>query len=770
MADAIQLSQALGLDPQLTALLVARGITTEQQARAFLHPDKTQMLSAEGICNIGSAAERIKQALTLHEKILVFGDYDCDGICATAILTHFLRSQGGEVVYFIPKREQGYGLSEKTVEYVVEKHLPDLMITVDCGIASVYEVELAQDLGVDVIVTDHHELQEAIPDCIVVDPKLGDCEGLRDICGAAVAMKLVEAIADKTTADQYLDLAALATVADVVPLLGENRIITACGLALLQNSARKGLRALIKSADLESVKAEDIGFRIGPRINALGRMNEDTDVVELLLTDEDFVVREVVEKVNSANLARQTLTKQLVRQAYDKLVEFDLAANPVIVLWDDKWESGVLGLVASKLCHDFYRPVILLTDIGDCYRGSARSIPQVNIFECLQATEQKLLAFGGHKAAAGMSISKDNLAAFSAAINEYVRMHYGVGFTRPMGLDMMLSKQTATNEFYRQLSMLEPFGEGFPAPVFGVDSEQCRFSRIGDSHHIKCRLNNECDVVAFGQDYLLDALATGVRYTFRCQLSRRTFQNRDYLQLQVDEATLQDISAIHDTPVLFGDYLKTILYPPKEVGTRSSSLQKEVRSLSAPTGTLFVAYCAQSVQGLRSALQACGKENLLLRYCVGDVPPNPLNTLVVDPVDPAQWQYYSSVVFLDAPLSKGYLAYVGSKAPSPELVLLGVYAYQEQMAALHLDEIAIRRTLVAIARWQGRCRTLGDLCMQLQSEGLSIIDAYAHFYIAYELGLVKVGEHFALSVQSGDLALDRSRVYKVLRVMQTRNV
>ena len=769
MATTKELAAALGLQENIAALLVARGLDDIEVARRFLHPDKADMVPADHIANMASAASRLQQALADHEKILIFGDYDCDGICATAILTDYLRRRGGDVVYHIPRREAGYGLSETAVEQVVERYLPDLMVTVDCGIASADETEYAQDLGVDVIVTDHHEPQEVLPTCLVVNPKLGDDPALRDLCGAAVALKLVEQMAGKAVADTYLDLAALATVADVVPLLGENRIIVSYGLQMLQNSTRKGLRALVRSCELESVTAEDIGYRLAPRINALGRMNDETDVVELLLTDEDFVVRQLVEKVNAANTARQTLTKQLAQQAYAKLADYDLANNPVIVLWDPNWESGVLGLVAAKLCREFYRPVILLTDIGDCYRGSARSIPEVNIFQALTACERRLLAYGGHKAAAGLSIARDNIDAFIAQLNAYVLATYGNGFVSPVGQDLVLTRQIVTNAFFRQLSLMAPFGEGNPAPRFAISTTECRLNRIGDTHHVKCKLNGDAELVAFGYDYLLDALAMGAQYWLYCELSKRTFQNRDYLQLGVFDARVADIEALRDTSAAFGNYLKTILYPPREVGTRTSNLDKELDALQGPSGTLFVAFCVQSVRRFWQSVQQHGKQDMVAATYFGVVPHNPLNAVVVSPTDPAQWQYYSSVVFLDAPLGTGYLAYVGTKAPNPELVLLGNYAYTDRIAALHLDLASVQATLAGIARWQGRCHSLGDLCLLLQSEGHDIADAYAHFYIVYELGLVKVGSNFALSVLGTDIHLPQSRVYKVLSIIQSRN-
>ena len=764
-----EFANALGLHEDIAALLQKRGIDTVESAMRFLYPKKEDMIPADHIANMAEAADRIKTAIAQNERILIFGDYDCDGISATAILTIYLKSVGAEVYYHIPRRADGYGLSETAIEQVVERYLPDLLITVDCGITSCIEVEYAQDLGVDVIVTDHHEPQDELPSCTIVNPKLGNDEGLRNICGAAVAMKLVEALAGKEVADQYLDLAALATVADVVPLLGENRTIVYYGLQLLQNNARNGLRALIKSCDLEEVTSSDIGFRIAPRINALGRLNDDADVVELFLTDDDFVVRELVEKIAAANTARQTLTKQLVNQAYSKLQSYDLAQRRVIVLWDDKWEAGVLGLVASRLASDFYRPVVLLANIGDCYKGSARSIAGVNIFAALQGVEHRMIAFGGHTGAAGMSVKAEQLKAFADELNDYVCANYPADVFVPEHKADFVYNKTMQADFFADLARLEPFGEANPAPKFVVHSDDCRLTRIGDTEHVKCRMNDAVEVIAFGGQYLLSAAAVGAGFDYYCDCAKRVYQNRAYMQLSVSEVVTAGTARMRDSAPAFGAYLKTVLYPAKEVGTRVSTLEKEVADLSGKHGVLFVSFGVDSARELIQALTKADKYNMLGRIAVGRTESNPLHTLLVSPQDATGWQYYSSIVFLDAPLSRGYLAWVGSKAPDPELVLLPHYAFLDRIRALHLDAADVEQTLRGIRRIEpSKYRTIDELCMQMQSLGYDVADMYAHFYILFELGVISVGTGFRLQFRNGTIDLTQSRVYQNLCKLRER--
>ncbi len=765
-----ELANRLGIDPAIAGLLADRGIDTEAKAAAFLYPSFDHSIGGETILNMTAAAERIKQAVEEGESILIFGDYDCDGISATSALTLFLRSLGATVNYFIPRRADGYGLSEKTVEKVVEQYLPDLMITVDCGITAHDEVEYAMDLGVDVIVTDHHEPQDVLPECIVVDPKLGEDTRLKDLCGAGVVYKLIEVMAGREVAKSYLDIVSLATVADVVPLLGENRLIVSYGLKLLSDCHRKGLKALIKSCDLDkSVTSGDIGFRIAPRINALGRLNDDADVVELLTNEDDFVIKQLVERVGNANTIRQTLTKKMLDSAHAKLADYDLVSRPCIVLWDEEWETGVLGLVASKLATEFNRPVVLLGSVGDCYKGSARAGCDVNIFEALKAVEQYMVAFGGHKAAAGMTVSKQTVEHFATALCDHIKQTYAWDtFVPHPRYDIEVPRDRLNKAFFAQLQLLEPFGEGNPTPKIKINTLDVKLTLSG-TDHVKSRLNAEADMMAFGSTYLLDAASMGVGYDLGCEAQMKVFNNREYVQFNAQTALLTHLEGLRDSAPAFGNYLKTILYAPKDVGIRKSTLDKEIADLTPTSGVLFVAWSKGGVDRLTEALDRAGKRAYLTDYSVGRTPINPLNGLVIAPTSIEGWQYRSGIVFLDAPLSTGYLAWVGSHAPNPELVILPSYAYGSQIESLHLDQGSIEKTRMAL--WGLSVVKIGsidELCMRLTQEGIATADAYAHFYILYELGLIVVGQGFTRQMKQGELSLQASRVWVTLNKLQKR--
>lgn len=760
-----ELAKALGVSQPIAQLLIGRGLDTVEKAKAFLYPTKEDMLPASSIAQMEDAAKRIRQAIDEGEKILIFGDYDCDGICATSILTLYLRKEGADVEYFIPRREDGYGLSEQQVERVVGTYYPDLLITVDCGITSCAEVEYAMDLGVDVIVTDHHEPQEDIPECIVVNPKLGNEPALASLCGAGVALKLVEALSDRETANEYLDICALATVADVVPLLGENRIIVKYGLELINSTPRAGIAALVKSCELSKVTSTDIGFRIAPRINALGRVNDDADVVSLFVSDEPFVIREMVNKVASANTERQNRTNEMVKQAYQQLQSYDLMTRRAIVLYDERWEPGMLGLVASRITQEFFRPTIILTNVGGTLKGSARSIPGVNIFQTLQCASQFLTGFGGHSGAAGMSMLPANLRLFTEELCHILDAYDDSVFVPKLDYDLVIQRDTVTKGFFKELAMLEPFGEGNPVPKLMIDTADLHLQRVGTAH-VKCKLNSDAELMAFNSDYLMTAESMDIPCTLVTEASERTFANRDYIQLTPRESEIAGVETMRDSALAFGTYLKTILFAPKEVGIRTSTVDKEISHLKGTRGTLFIAYSKEGVDAFLGACKAQGKLHLIKRYAVGEIQENPLNTLLIAPTSCANMAYFSSIVFVEAPLSKGYLANVGAHAPSPELVICERYAFMTHVKSVSLDvdrmQIALR--LIGTAH----VKNLTELVAYLVAQGVSTVDAYAHFYICYELGNVKVGDGFALSVANPTINVDASRVYKTLDALKRR--
>jgi len=474
-----------------SALLRLRGIGTEEEARRFLSPSPEGLHDPFLLSGMEKAVRLIRGAIAAGERIMIFGDYDADGVCAVSVLLETLTELGAQVSFRLPSRHaDGYGLNEGAVREIAEK--ASLLITVDCGVSNAAEVALAKSLGLTVIVTDHHQLPAELPPAdAVLEPLLGDypCPHL---CGAGVALKLCQALQGPEGLLKRLDLAAIATVADVVPLLGENRIIVREGLRRLNAARRPGLEALLRvSGTGIPLSADDLAFRIAPRLNAAGRLGNAGICVRLLLTGREETARTAAEQLESMNRARQAQEREITSAALAQVA--DSAALPeerVLLAAGEGWNPGLIGLAAGKLCEKFYRPAVVLSlpEDGGPAVGSCRSVPGVHLFEALQACGDLLLRFGGHAQAAGLTVARENIPALRERLNAVLLEKYGEEcFRREMQYDLAMPFGVWTEETLELLGQLEPTGCGNPPPVFllpGASVQSMR--RVGrDGAHLQ---------------------------------------------------------------------------------------------------------------------------------------------------------------------------------------------------------------------------------------------------------------------------------------------
>ena len=472
-----------------SALLRARGIETEEGTRRFLHPSLKDLHSPFLMQDMEKAVRLIRDAIDAGERIMIFGDYDADGICAVSILLETLSEMKAQVSFRLPSRQRdGYGLHEAAVREISEK--ASLLITVDCGISNLDEVRLAKSLGLTVIVTDHHQLPETLPPAdAILEPLLGDypCPHL---CGAGVALKLTQALLGAEGLEKRLDLAAVATVADVVPLLDENRIIVREGLRRLESTPRPGLRALIRSAGLSApLRADDLAFRIGPRLNAAGRLGDASAGVRLLLTGKEDKALADAAALEEQNRLRQGMEREITARALEEVSGFS-PEDRVLIAAGEGWNPGLIGLSAGRLCEKFYRPAIVLSlpEDGGPATGSCRSIPGVHIFEMLRACSDLLLRFGGHAQAAGLSLDRENIPALRQRLNDVIREQCDEDcFRRRLEYDAELPFPVWTEESLSLLGQLEPCGCGNPAPLFLLSGARVdTLRRVGrDGAHLQ---------------------------------------------------------------------------------------------------------------------------------------------------------------------------------------------------------------------------------------------------------------------------------------------
>ena len=490
---------SLGLPERLLELLLDREIDTPEKIERYLHPKREDLVDPMLMQDMDKAVNVIRDAIEKHEEITVFGDYDVDGVTATAILLTYLRKQGAQVGFYIPDRHgEGYGLNIAAIEQIATHS--KLLITVDCGITCAAEVARAKELGMRVIVTDHHQLGPQIPECeAVLNPLLGHYP-FRRLCGAGVAFKLVQAMGGTEAIEPLWELAALATIADIVPLMDENRVIVYYGLAAMAATQRPGLIALMESAgvDLQKVSSSDVAFRMAPRINAGGRLALASRGVQLLTTRRMDTAREIAEELNQDNIRRRELEIEIFQQADEMTrLQIDFMNERAIVVCGEGWNPGVIGLAASRLVEKYKWPTILLSRDGDICVGSARSIPGVNIHEAMSTCRDLFIRFGGHAQAAGLTIEAKNVPEFKRRLSEAIREQAAPeAFIPTEEYDLELELSEMTEAFVDAFSAMQPTGFGNPAPVFcvrGVHTTDVR--TIGkDGAHLRMRLAQGSDM------------------------------------------------------------------------------------------------------------------------------------------------------------------------------------------------------------------------------------------------------------------------------------
>ncbi|OOB76994.1 MAG: single-stranded-DNA-specific exonuclease RecJ [Epulopiscium sp. Nuni2H_MBin003] len=409
-----QIRQDVSVENIVNTLLESRGVVDKDK---FLNSDIKDLYDPFLLKGMKSAVQRILQARDTNESVIIYGDYDVDGITSTSILYSFLKEINVNVGYYIPSRtKEGYGLNEEAVQKIAK--VANLIITVDNGIASMAEVKLANTLNLDIIITDHHDCHAELPPAFcIINPKQPDCQyPFNGLAGVGVAFKLIQAIAQEVNMDvlKYIELVSVGTVADIVPLVDENRILTAIGLKMLENTQNKGLAALLSiiNKDNKQITSDILGYQIGPRVNAISRLSDAKIAVELFTTDSAEIAQEIAIKLDDTNKRRKSIENEIFKQAVEYIENNNLVDNDVLIVLGDGWNHGVIGIVASRIVDKYYKPTIIFTLENGKYTGSARSIVGFNMFKALAVQEGYMIKYGGHPMAAGMSIAEENMQAF----------------------------------------------------------------------------------------------------------------------------------------------------------------------------------------------------------------------------------------------------------------------------------------------------------------------------------------------------------------------
>lgn len=528
----------------LVSRIIAKKNLSDKEIKVFLEPTRNDFHDPYLMPDIDKALDRIQKAIDNKEKITIYGDYDVDGITSVSILNKFFKEINIETDIYIPNRlSEGYGLNNEAIE-TISKRNTNLIITVDCGITSVNEVEKAKELGMDVIITDHHEPAETIPKAIaVIDCKRKDSKyPFRELAGCGVAFKLTQAFCKKLNLEENLclknlDLACIGTISDIVPLVDENRSIAKLGLMLVNQTKNIGLRELIKSAGYKKITSESVSFGLSPRINASGRMGHQEDALDLFLTNDPIKARNLAKKLEEYNSQRQEIEKRIYEEAVSK-VEQEGNTKKCIVLGSENWHHGIIGIVSSKITDKYYKPSILVCFEGEDAKGSGRSIKGFDLHEATEKCKADLTACGGHSMAVGVSLKTANFEKFKDDFEKYANDNItDEMLNKTINIDEVITKKDATLESIKDLKLLEPYGEGNKKAVvlyrnLKIDS----IRTLTDGKHLKLLLEDEgnyIDAMGFGMGNLVEDYIIGDRIDVVGNIEINTYNGRSKVQMLI---------------------------------------------------------------------------------------------------------------------------------------------------------------------------------------------------------------------------------------------
>ena len=541
-----EICERYNLNKVIGKIIVNRHVVNDEDVRIFITPTRDDFHDPFLFKGMDIAVERIIKAINNKEKILIYGDYDVDGITSTTVLKKYLMDRGISVDTYIPNRlHEGYGLNKKAIDTIKERNI-DLIITVDCGISAIEEVDYAVSLGMDVIVTDHHEVGEKLPNALaVIDAKRKDnTYPFRSLAGVGVVFKLIQALSIKLEIKpeeylKYLDLVCVGTISDIVPLEGENRTIAKLGLMLIKVTRNLGLRELIKSSGYKEIDSNTISFGVAPRINACGRMGHEEKSLKLFLAEDLESATKITKELNEYNTLRQSTEKAIYEEAIQEIDRNHLDEKNSIVLGGKGWHHGVIGIVSSKVTDKYYKPSILLSFEDDIAKGSGRSVPGFDLYEGLTKCEDLLEKYGGHSMAVGLTLKKENLEKFKERFEQIAKEKNIKELVPIIYIDDELKLKDINMDLVKGLSILEPFGEANKVPLFLIRNLKIDSIRaLSEGRHLKLTLRDEnfvINAIGFELGYLAEEYRIGDRIDVVGTLEINSFNGFRSIQINMKD-------------------------------------------------------------------------------------------------------------------------------------------------------------------------------------------------------------------------------------------
>lgn len=542
-----EISKKYGLNKLLSTILVNRNIIDEKNIEMFLKPTRNDFYNPFLVSDMEKAVERIIKAIKEKENVTIYGDYDVDGITSITVLKSFLQDRGLEVSTYIPNRlDEGYGLNNSAIEKIAKAGC-QLMITVDCGISAIEEIEYANSLGIETVITDHHETVEELPNAFaVIDNKRKDSTyPFRELAGVGVVFKLIQAISIKLNLKEeeylkYLDIVCIGTISDIVPLVDENRVITKLGLMLVEQTKNIGLRAILKVSGYSKIDSNTISFGIAPRINACGRMGVAEEALELFLSKNVNQVNELVRKLNERNRVRQETEKEIFESAKRQIEEKKLNQNNTIVVAGENWHHGVIGIVSSKITDMYFKPSILLSFEEDGIgKGSGRSIPGFDLHDALMKCNDCIEKFGGHSMAIGITIKRENFEKLKNKLEEIAVEEHINEIVPVIKIDAKIDLSEINKDMVESLKQLEPFGEGNKMPIFAFKNLKIDSIRaLSEGKHLKLTLKDNNFIVSaigFNMGELVEDYRIGDKVDIVGTLEINSFNGMDSIQINMKD-------------------------------------------------------------------------------------------------------------------------------------------------------------------------------------------------------------------------------------------
>ncbi len=541
-----EIAKNYNINKLLATILVNRDIIEQGQIKKFLEPKRNDFYDPYQMPDMEIAVERIMKAIENEEKIIIYGDYDVDGITSVTVLKSFLEERGIKVGEYIPNRlEEGYGLNKKAIDKIV-KDGNQLMITVDCGISAIEEVDYANQLGIETIITDHHEPGNELPKAIaVVDAKRKDNKyPFRNLAGVGVVFKLIQALGMRMGLAEkeylkYLDIVCIGTISDIVPLVDENRVIVKLGLKLVEQTKNLGLKSIIQSSGYNQIDSNTVSFGVAPRINACGRMGHQEEALKLFLATDENEVSELTQKLNEYNKIRQETEKNIYNEAVEEIEKNKLYDKNTIVVMKENWHHGVIGIVSSKITELYFKPSILLCEEGENGKGSGRSIPGFDLYEALTKCKQSIDKFGGHSMAIGINIKKDKFEEFKEELEKIAEEQNIKEIVPILKIDAQIRLDDINKEMVESLKQLEPFGEENKMPVFAFRNLKINSIRaLSEGKHLKLTLKDNKNIVnaiGFNLGELSNEYKIGDKVDVVGNLEINTFNGVSNIQINIKD-------------------------------------------------------------------------------------------------------------------------------------------------------------------------------------------------------------------------------------------